>query len=68
MIVKISEPFFSAPAGSTLKQIPDTRMRIVCDVCGEMKFCDWFEWSPEISGMTGMDICPSCSRAMKVSE
>lgn len=64
--IKINEPFFHAPAGSTLKLVHDTRCLQVCDICGEKKYCDWYEWDPPISGMTGMDVCPSCSK--KVAE
>lgn len=40
--IMIEESFFSAPAGSTLKHIPNTRMLQVCDVCGQKKYCDWW--------------------------
>lgn len=60
--IMISEKFFSAPAGSMLKRLPDTRMFQVCDICGKKKPCDWYEWEPSISGMTGMDVCPTCAR------
>ncbi len=66
--IMIEEPFFSAPAGSFLKVVPNTRMLQVCDVCGSKKYCDWFEWDPQITGMTGMDICPACAKRLSWRE
>ena len=63
-MIMIEEEFFGAPAGSTLKRIPDARMMEVCDVCGNKRYCDWYEWEPRISGMTGMDVCASCSKRL----
>ena len=62
--IRIEEPFFNAPAGSTLKLIHNTRMIGICDVCGNKKYCDWYEWDPEIHYMTGMDVCSSCSKRL----
>lgn len=66
--IMISKPFFSAPAGSTLKLIPNTKCLQICDICGQKKYCDWYEWEPEIRGMTGMDVCPSCCKDHEVQE
>lgn len=68
MIIRIREPFFSAPAGSTLKLMHNTRMQQICDVCGNHRYCDWYEWDPQIDGMTGMDVCPTCAKSLKVVE
>lgn len=65
-IIMINEKFFSAPAGSTLKLLHNSRMNQVCDVCGKRRYCDWYEWDPSISGMTGMDVCPGCSKKLSV--
>lgn len=64
--IKIQEEFFSAPVGATLELIPDSRMSQVCDVCGCRKYCDWYEWDPPISGMTGMDVCSTCAKKLRV--
>lgn len=66
--IMIEKPFFSAPAGSTLKLIHNTRMSQVCDVCGNRRYCDWYEWEPGITGMTGMDVCPECSKRLSWKE
>lgn len=66
--IKIKEDFFHAPPGSTLRLIPNSRMSQVCDVCGCRKYCDWYEWDPGISGMTGMDVCSSCAKKLEVKE
>lgn len=66
--IKIVKPFFSAPAGATLKLLPDSRMMEVCDSCGEKRYCDYYEWDPSIRGMTGMDICRTCAKKLEVKE
>lgn len=67
-MIMIEKPFFSAPAGSTLKLLHDTRMAQVCDVCGKRRRCDWYEWEPRIIGMTGMDVCPTCAKRLAWKE
>ena len=68
MRIKISESFFHAPIGSTLIRIENTYQLEVCDMCGKKKKCDWFEWDPHISGMTGMDVCRTCAKIHEVKE
>lgn len=62
--IMIEEEFFSAPPGATLTLIPNSRQMQVCDVCGNKKYCDWYEWDPERRGMTGMDVCPTCAKKL----
>lgn len=66
--IMITVPFFSAPAGSTLKLLHNTRCLQVCDICCQKKYCDFYEWDPRIKGMTGMDVCPTCSKQHEVIE
>lgn len=66
--IVITDPFFSAPAGSTLRLVPDSCCLQVCDICGKKKYCDYYIWDPSIMGMTGMDVCPTCSRQHEVME
>ena len=61
--IRIREGFFSLPAGSILRLIPDTLESEVCDVCGEKKRCDWYE-PVERSTTTGMDVCRRCSKIL----
>ena len=63
-MIMIEKPFFHADAGSTLLFVENSRMLQVCDVCGEKRYCDWYEWDPPIRGMTGMDVCRSCAKRL----